>query len=277
MSHYPEPIIQGAGIGLRHQHMREILTEKPSVNWFEALSENYFGEGGMALYYLDLVRRDYPIVLHSVGLSIASSDPLNEVHVGSLKRLKERFEPACMSDHLAWCSQGGRYLHELLPVPYTNDALEHICGKIDQLQEILKIEFAFENPSTYLSFTHSDMEEWEFLSEMTRRTGCKLLVDINNLYVNAQNHGFDPMVFLHALPKDSVRQIHLAGYEKREGYLYDTHGYRVHPPVWDLYEKAIDLWGPVPTLIEWDTDIPEFSVLKAEAARASEVLAGRVA
>lgn len=264
--------ISGAGIGLRSQHYQTILSDKPEVNWFEALSENYFGNGGLPLYHLERVRRDYPITLHGVGMSLGSVDPLNYDYLQKLKQLVQRFEPFYVSDHLAWVSVNGQYLHDLLPLPYTEEALANFSDKVSEVQEFLGRRLLIENPASYLSFNCVDMTEWEFINELVDRTDCELLIDVNNVYVSAMNHGFDALAYIEAIPPEKVKEIHLAGYEDHETYLFDTHGYRVHPPVWDLYQQAIACFGAVPTLIEWDTDIPEFQVLLEEANKADRIL-----
>ncbi|MCH9027097.1 MAG: DUF692 domain-containing protein [Proteobacteria bacterium] len=265
------PVI-GAGIGLRTQHYQEILVNRPPVRWFEVLSENYFGAGGLPLYHLEQVRESYPITMHGVGMSLGSTDPLDFNYLAKLKALAERFEPVWISDHLAWISVNRRYTHDLLPLPYTEEALSHVARRVIQAEDFLGRRLLIENPATYLSFNHSEMTEWEFVQGLVDRTDCELLIDVNNIYVSATNHGFDPMDYIKAVPKERVREIHLAGYEEREDYLFDTHGCRVHPPVWELYRAALEYFGPVPTLIEWDTDIPPFSVLVEEAEKAQAQL-----
>lgn len=259
--------IAGAGIGLRSQHYREILRDEPGIDWLEALTDNYLG-GGAPLANLLLIRERYPMSLHGVGLSLGSTDALNELYLSKLKALVERVQPAWVSDHLAWICADHRYVHDLLPLPYTEEALEHITGRIQQTQEYLGQRLLIENPSSYLSFKHDTIAEWEFLAEMALKADCDLLFDVNNAYVSATNRGADPRRYLDALPSERIREIHLAGYEEHEGYLFDTHGYRVQEPVWELYRAALEKFGPVPTLIEWDTDIPPLRVLRDEAAAA---------
>ena len=272
MQRFTDIQISGAGIGLRSQHYREILETKPPIPWFEVLTENYFGAGGLPLYHLEQVRADYPVTLHGVGMSLGSTDPLNFDYLKKLKTLAERIEPAWVSDHLAWISADGRYVHDLLPVPYSDEALKNISERIDQVQDFLGRRLLIENPSSYMGFRNVDMTEWEFLAALVAQTDCDLLFDVNNVYVSSVNHGFDPVEYLHALPDGRVREIHLAGYEEQDNYLFDTHGYRVHPPVWDLYQMTVRQLGQIPTLIEWDTDIPEFEVLMDEAAKAQRLL-----
>ena len=264
--------IAGAGIGLRPQHYADILDGTHQIPWFEALAENYFGAGGLPLHFLERVRERFPLTLHGVGMSLGSADPLNFSYLDKLKGLAGRIQPAWISDHLAWISAGGHYVHDLLPLPYTQEALEHIASRIVQVQEYLGCQMLIENPSTYMSFSSSEMSESVFLAELATRTDCLLLLDVNNLYVSATNHGFDAEDYLGALPPDRVKEIHLAGYQEERGYLFDTHGQPVHPPVWDLYRKALRILGPVPTLIEWDTDIPSFGALVEEAGAAQAEL-----
>jgi uncharacterized protein len=272
LSHFERKGISGAGIGLRSQHYQEILNDKPDVNWFEALSENYFGEGGLPLYHLEKIRENYPITLHGVGMSLGSATPLDPDYLVKLKSLVDRFEPAYVSDHLAWVSVNSNYLHDLLPLPYTEEALAIVSEHIIQAQDFLGRKLLIENPASYLSFNNSEMSEWEFIDGVINKTDCELLVDVNNIHVSATNHGFSATGYIDAIPSERVREIHLAGYEDHDTYLFDTHGYRVHAPVWDLYQTALERFGPVPTLIEWDTDIPDFTVLLEEAASADALL-----
>jgi len=272
MTRFNVATISGAGIGLRSRHYRDILATKPPVAWFEVLSENYFGAGGLPIYHLEAVRADYPVTLHGVGMSLGSADPLNIDYLTRLKTLAGQIEPAWISDHLAWISVDGRHVHDLLPLPYTEESLVHFSARVSRVQDFLGRRLLIENPSSYMAYRTTDMTEWEFLQELAQRADCDLLFDVNNVYVSGHNHGFDPLEYLHALPADRIREIHLAGYEEHGDYLFDTHGYRVHPPVWDLYRKTIERLGSVPTLIEWDTDIPEFDVLVDEANKAQKVL-----
>lgn len=272
MQQFPARPITGAGIGLRSRHYQEILDTKPAIPWFEVLSENYFGAGGLPIYHLERVREHYPVTLHGVGMSLGSADPLNFAYLARLKKLAKIIEPVYISDHLAWISIDGRHVHDLLPVPYTREALAHFADRVCQVQDYLGCRLLIENPSSYMGFKEVDMTEWEFLQELVECTDCDLLFDVNNVYVSSKNHGFDPVEYLHALPKGRIKEIHLAGYEEQDNYLFDTHGYRVHPPVWELYQITINHLGPVPTLIEWDTDIPEFEVLVDEAGKAQKML-----
>ncbi|MDH3977106.1 MAG: DUF692 domain-containing protein [Gammaproteobacteria bacterium] len=272
MSRFISTPIENTGIGLRAQHYRDILEKKPDIPWFEVLSENYLSAGGLALHHLEQIRERYPVTLHGVGMSLGSTDPLNRDYLKKLKSLAERIEPAWISDHLAWISADGHYVHDLLPLPYTEEALNNFAARVDEVQEYLGCQLLIENPSSYMSFTESDLTEWEFLNELTRKTDCNLLLDVNNLYVCSQNLSFDPVLYLEALSEGRVKEIHLAGYEAQDNFLFDTHGQRVHPPVWELYEKTVNHLGPIPTLIEWDTDIPAFDVLTEEAGKAQQIL-----
>ena len=271
MARFSETPISGAGIGLRSKHYQEILRGS-RIPWFEVLTENYFGDGGLPLHFLERIRADYPVTLHGVGLSLGSTDPLNFDYLNRLKALIDRIEPTYVSDHLAWISSGGRYVHDLLPLPYTREALDHVIERVKQIQDFLGRRLMIENPSSYMGYKDSEMTEWEFLQSLVVETDCDLLFDVNNVFVSGRNHGFDPIEYLHALPQGRVKEIHLAGYEAHNNYLFDTHGYRVHPPVWELYQATIQHLGSVPTLIEWDNDIPEFAILVDEANKAQRVL-----
>jgi hypothetical protein len=262
----------GAGIGLRAEHYEAILSTHPAIPWFEALTENYLGEGGLPLYHLERVRNDYPVALHGVGMSLGSVDPLNLEYLDKLKSLAKRLEPAAISDHLAWVAVGGRYVHDLLPLPYTEEALKHVADRVIQAQDFLGCRLMIENPSSYLSFKNTDMSEAEFLCALTQVADCDLLLDVNNAFVSGTNNGFDPERYIDELPAERIKEIHLAGYEEQDGYLFDTHGFRVHPPVWDLFRSTLRRTGPIPTLIEWDTDIPPLKTLMTEAATAQRML-----
>ncbi len=272
----PGTIPAQAGIGLRAPHYLEVLETRPPVGWLEAHSENYFGAGGKPLYYLERIRAHYPLSLHGIGLSIGSTDALNSRHLDRLKTLIRRFEPVLVSEHLSWSSVGGRYLNDLLPLPYTEEALAHMVRRVSQVQDYLERQILIENVSSYLQYTESTLPEWEFIAALTERSGCGLLLDVNNIYVSACNHGFDPGVYLQAIPAAAVREIHLAGFTvnrfgQRE-ILIDTHNQRVYPQVWALYRQAVRRFGPIPTLIEWDTDLPALEVLVDEARRADAIV-----
>ena len=260
------------GIGLRAPHIAHVLSSHPEVAWFEVHSENYFAASGSAIAALERIRADYPIALHGVGLSLGSTDPLDTGHLSKLECLIERIEPQLVSEHLCWSSVGGRHLNDLLPLPYTAEALDHFCARVDAVQQRLRREIAIENVSSYLAFAEATIPEWEFVAEVSRRTGCRLLLDVNNIYVNSVNFGFDATRYLRAIPSAAVAEIHVAGHDASGRWLIDTHGARVGEPVWTLYQCAIRYFGPRRTLIEWDTDIPHFSVLEEEAATASTLL-----
>ena len=271
MKSSPAPLA-GAGIGLRAPHVRQVLSERPAVPWLEVHSENYYVDGGPALAALTRLRADYPLSLHGVGMSLGGADPLDRAHLAKLARLIERTEPALVSEHLCWSGIGGRVLNDLLPLPYTDEALAHVCARVAELQDYLGREILVENVSTYLAFADATIPEWEFVAAVARRTGCKLLCDVNNIYVNAMNHGFDADAYLAALPREAIAEIHLAGFDASGPCLIDTHGAPVAPDVWALYRRAIARFGPVPTLIEWDIDIPPLATLLAEAATAQTIL-----
>ena len=264
-----------AGIGLRAPHVGYVKAQRPPVAWFEVHSENYFAEGGPAIASLERIRADYPLSLHGVGLSLGSTDPLSRAHLAKLASLIARVEPALVSEHLSWSGVGGRHFNDLLPLPCTDEAVAHVCSRVAEVQDILGRVIAVENVSSYVGFADSDIAEWEFVAAVVARTGCKLLLDVNNVYVNAVNHGFDAETYLSAMPGDAVAEIHLAGFDARGPCLIDTHGARVAPEVWALYRSAIERFGARPTLIEWDVDIPEFSVLETEALAATTILESR--
>lgn len=264
-----------AGIGLRAPHVMEIIETRPAIGWLEVHSENYFADGGTALRLLERIRADYPLSLHGVGLSLGSCDPLDLRHLNRLKTLIARCEPGLISEHLSWSSIGGRHANDLLPLPYSEEALHHLCERIDQTHEFLARHILLENPSTYLQYTDSVMPEWEFISEVARRTGCGILLDINNVYISAVNHGDDPADYLHNLDPLRIGEIHLAGFEDNPGLLIDTHSRPVHAAVWALYRLALDRFGRRPTLIEWDADIPALAVLLREAEKAQTMLETR--
>lgn len=266
------PIPACAGIGLRAPHYKEILETFPKIGWFEVHSENYFGAGGQPLWYLEQIRSHYPVSLHGVGLSLGSADPLNMEHLRKLKSLVLRIEPGLVSEHLSWSSVGGRYMNDLLPLPYTEESLRHVIERIRQTQEFLGRRILVENPSSYLQFVASTIPEWEFLAEVSARSGCGILLDVNNIYVSAFNHRFNPLVYIQSISPDKVEEIHLAGFESYRTGLIDTHSKPVFEAVWDLYLEAAKRFENVPTLIEWDTDIPSLSVLLGEARKADLIL-----
>jgi uncharacterized protein (UPF0276 family) len=261
-----------AGIGLRAPHYRDVLETRPDIGWLEVHSENFFGRGGQPLRLLERVRELYPLSLHGVGLSLGSADGVSHDHLVQLKALAARFEPALLSDHLCWGAVGGRHLNDLLPLPYTEEALDVVCANVGRTQEFLAREILIENVSSYLQYADSSLDEWDFLAEVARRTGCGILLDVNNIYVSAVNHGFDALRYLDAIPAKRVREIHLAGFDSNGLCLIDTHGQRVAGPVWNLYGEALTRTGAVPTLIEWDTDLPPLDTLLDEARKADDIL-----
>jgi uncharacterized protein len=261
-----------AGIGLRAAHYREVLESRPAVGWLEVHSENYFGEGGAPLQYLERIRAHYPLSLHGVGMSLGSTDPLDTAHLAKLKALIRRFEPGLVSDHLSWSSVGGRHFNDLLPLPYTQEALAHVGRRLLQAQEYLGRRLLVENPSSYLQHAESAIPEWEFLAELARRTGCGILLDVNNVYVSARNHRLDPWRFIDSLPGRHVAEIHLAGFTSNDAVLIDSHSRPVCAEVWALFARAVQRFGSRPALVEWDADIPPLAMLVAEAGHAQALL-----
>jgi uncharacterized protein len=262
-------------VGLRVPHYAYVLESRPKISWFEVVSENFMGNsggsGGKPLHILENIRKDYPIVLHGVSLSIGSADLLNLEYLKTLKSLITRFEPEMVSDHLCWTGVDGKNMHDLMPLPFTEEALKHVSEKVVKVQNYLGREILLENVSSYFTYTDSRMSEWEFLSEVTKRTGCGILLDINNIYVSSRNHGFDPITFLKGVPAERVKQFHLAGHSDNGNHLIDTHDHPVCDPVWDLYAHAVELFGRVPTLLERDDKIPPFEELVEELERAKEI------
>jgi uncharacterized protein (UPF0276 family) len=257
----------GRGLGLRREHFRHVTTKRPDVDWFEVISENFMEPGGNPRRVLESVRRDYPVVLHGVSLSIGSVDPLNRRYLDRLAALADAISPAWISDHLCWGSAHGVYSHDLLPIPYTSEALRHITRRVQAVQERLGRRILLENPSTYMALKGSEMTEWDFLAELARRADCGILLDINNVFVSAHNHGFDAQTYLNALPAERVGQIHLAGHSQDGPLLIDTHDQFVRPEVWQLYIDAIARFGSRSTMIEWDANVPAFEVLEGELDR----------
>lgn len=270
------PIPAAAGIGLRFQHHQAVLDTRPKVAWFEVHIENYMG-GGTPLRYLEAIRAEYPIACHGVGLSLGSADGLDRAHLVRVRNTVARIEPALVSEHLSWSSVGGRYLADLLPLPLTEEALGLVCRHVDQAQECLGRRILIENPSSYMRYRHSTIPEWEFLGAVAARTGCGVLCDVNNVFVSACNHGWNPLIYLAGLPPEAIGEIHLAGHSVRElgngrRLRIDDHSTRVIAQVWSLYRAALARFGPVPTLIEWDNDVPQLEVLLDEAAQAAALL-----
>jgi uncharacterized protein len=259
----------GIGVGLRRPHYDYIIDNHPAIDWFEVITENYMVTGGRPLKVLQEVRERYPIVLHGVSMSLGSVDPLNTNYLTELRSLIRRFDPAWISDHLCWTGAGGRNLHDLLPLPYTRESVRWVAARIRQVQEILERTILIENVSSYMTFAHSTMTEWNFVSAVAEESDCGILLDINNVFVSAFNHGFDPEVYIDSIPVDRVVQFHLAGHSDHGSYLLDTHDRPIRPEVWALYEKAAKRFGLASTLIEWDDNIPDFPVLQANTDEAA--------
>jgi uncharacterized protein len=257
-------MLSGFGLGLRTPHYEAILSEPHAIDWLEVITENYLVPGGKPLDYLNRIRERFPIVMHGVSLSIGSTYPIDVEYLKQVKSLAARIEPHWISDHLCWTGVAGRNLHDLLPLPYTEEALSLVVARVGEVQDALGRQILLENVSSYLAFHASEMSEWEFLCEVASRADCSILLDINNIYVSSVNHGFDPMKYLQAMPRSRVRQFHLAGHSDMGGHLIDTHDHPIVAPVWDLYEQALALFGPVPTMIERDDNIPALGELVSE-------------
>lgn len=264
----------GFGLGLRTQHYEAILNEPHAIDWLEVVTENYLVPGGKPLWFLERIRERFPVVMHGVSLSIGSTDPIDAEYLSAVRTLADRIQPHWISDHLCWTGVEGRNLHDLLPLPYTEEALRHVSQRVEQVQEALGRQLVLENVSSYLDYRSSEMSEWEFLAEVAQRADCAILLDVNNIYVSSINHRFDALTYLRAVPKSRVRQIHLAGHSDMQGHLIDTHDHPIAPPVWDLYAQAVAHFGAVPTMIERDDNIPPLGELVAELALAREI-AGR--
>ena len=266
-----------AGIGLRFQHHQAVLETRPDVAWLEAHTENYMG-GGSSIRTLEAIRGDYPVSLHGVGLSLGSADGIDAAHLARIREVVRRIEPGLVSEHLSWSVVDGTYLADLLPLPMTEEALALVCRHVEQTQDFLQRRILIENPSSYLRYRHSTIPEWDFLAAVALCTGCGILCDVNNIYVSACNHGWDAADYLDALPAQAIGEIHLAGHTLKrldDGQVLriDDHGSRVAPEVWSLYAQALARFGPVPTLVEWDTNMPPLEVLLGEAAQAAALLA----
>jgi uncharacterized protein (UPF0276 family) len=264
----------GAGIGLRAPHYRDFLAARQPVGWLEVHGENYFGDGGWDLHVLERLRADYPVSLHGVGLGLGSATGWDERHLERLAALAERVEPALVSEHLCWCALGERHFNDLLPLPYTREALELLAERVLRVQDALGRRILVENISIYVA-PQGEMGEGEFIAELVRRAGCGVLLDVNNLYVNQLNNGADAWAVMRAIPAACVEEFHLAGHRVEPDCVIDHHGDRVAAAVWSLYERALERFGPSPTLIEWDTDIPALSVLLGEAAKAAALMEAR--
>jgi uncharacterized protein (UPF0276 family) len=269
--------LSGFGLGLRPPHYDAILgglSGTPlAIDWLEVITENYLVPGGKPLHYLDRIREHFPLVMHGVSLSIGSTDAIDKEYLQSVRALAARIEPHWISDHLCWTGVDGRNLHDLLPLPYTEAALDCVVDNVSQVQDALGRQILLENVSSYLTFHASEMTEWEFLREVATRADCNILLDINNIYVSSINHGFDPLQYLQAIPPSRVRQFHLAGHSNMGGHLIDTHDHPIVAPVWELYSQALTQFGDVPTMIERDDNIPELSELVAELDVARSIAA----
>ena len=267
------PPFLGFGLGLRTEHYNTILESKPKVDWFEALSENYMIPGGKPLDFLDKIRADYPMVMHGVSLSIGSTAQVDKDYLRDLKKLADRIQPAWISDHLCWTGVHGQNMHDLLPLPYTEETAKHVAERVKIVQDYLGRQILLENVSSYASYVDSSMAEWEFISEIAERADCLLLLDVNNIYVSSYNHQFDAKAFIDGVPAKRVQQIHLAGHQNNGDYIIDTHDAPVIDPVWDLYDYAISRFGAVSTMIERDDKIPELEVLVEELEIARTIYA----
>ena len=272
----PDPIPAAAGIGLRFPHHRTVAENRPDLAWLEVHTENYMG-GGVAARALETIRRDYPLSLHGTGLSIGSAEGLDLRHLARVRDVAARFEPGLVSEHLSWSVSDGIYLGDLLPLPMTEEALAIVCRNVETFQDALKRPVLIENPSSYLRYRYSAIPEWEFLAAIAERTGCGILCDVNNIFVSAANHGWDAEAYLAALPRAAIGEIHLAGHTVKDlgdgrTLRIDDHGSRVDAAVWQLYETAIERFGAIPTLIEWDTDVPSIETLRDEAVTAQDIL-----
>jgi uncharacterized protein (UPF0276 family) len=261
----------GYGVGLRRQHYSHVLESRPKVDWFEVISENFMVAGGRALQVLEGVRDNYPIAMHGVSLSLGSTDPLNRDYLRQLRELARRFEPAWISDHLCWTGVGRRNLHDLLPLPYTEEALRHVVTRIRNVQDELGRKILIENVSSYMAFADSTMTEWEFISAIAEEADCGILLDLNNIFVSAFNHRFDANEYVDAVPAERVVQYHLAGHSDHGAYLLDTHDHSVRDEVWALYARAARRFGEVSAIVEWDDNIPAFAELKQTADRARTI------
>ena len=263
----------GFGLGLRTEHYTHVLEHKPDVDWFEIISENYMVPGGKPLHYLDQIRQDYPIVMHGVSMSIGSTDSLNRDYLKNLKQLIERVQPQWISDHLCWTGVNQTNSHDLLPLPYNEETIRHVVERIKQVQDYLGQRILMENLSSYVTYKNSEMTEWEFVNEIVQRADCHILLDINNIFVSAHNHHFDPLDYVDAMDSERVMQFHLAGHSYHDDMIIDTHDHDVCDPVWSLYEVALKKFGAVSTMIERDDHIPSFPELRSELAMAENIAA----
>jgi len=264
----------GVGLGLRTVHYAHVLEQRPAVDWFEIISENYMETSGRPIEFLDEIAEHYPIVMHGVSLSIGSTDPLDRRYLRELKALRDRVKARWVSDHLCWTGVAGKNSHDLLPMPYTEEALDHVVSRVKEVQDFLGEPLALENPSTYAELSGASMREWEFLGRLAELADCAILLDVNNVYVSARNHGFDPFVYLEAMPFDRVVQLHVAGHTGHGTHIIDSHIGPVVDSVWELLGIAHRRAGGVPILLEWDAEIPAFDVVHSEALRAREFIGG---
>jgi hypothetical protein len=263
----------GFGLGLRTEHYEAILADKPAIDWLEVISENYMVDGGKPLHYLDRFRALYPMVMHGVSLSIGSMDPLDRAYLKRLKTLAARVQPEWISDHLCWTGVAGKNLHDLMPLPYTEEAVRHVAARVREVQDYLGRQILLENVSSYVTYTQSAMSEWEFLAAVAEAADCCILLDVNNIYVSSHNHDFDPLDYLRGMPAARVRQFHLAGHTHNGNIIVDTHDHPVVGGVWDLYAEALRIFGPVSTMIERDAHIPPLAELMAELEQARRIAA----
>jgi len=263
----------GFGLGLRSEHYLDLIEHQQPVDWLEILSENYMIAGGKPLYYLDKICERYPVVMHGVSLSIGSADPLNQTYLHDLKKLAQRVKPKWISDHLCWTGTNGINLHDLMPLPYTDEALQHLVERIKKVQDFLGQRILLENVSSYLTYQHSTISEWEFLSAIAQQADCLILLDINNIHVSAHNHGFNSLTYLAALPAERIQQIHLAGHLNKGDYSIDTHDHDIIDSVWELYAESLRRFGPISTMIERDDDIPPLNILLDELQKARTISA----
>jgi uncharacterized protein (UPF0276 family) len=263
----------GFGLGLRRDHYTTILTENPAVDWFEILTENYLVPGGKPHFFLEQICEKYPIVMHGVSMSIGSTDPIDMQYLQQVKTLANKIKPRWISDHLCWTGVHGKNSHDLLPLPYTEEAIQHVASRIQTIQEFLGQRILIENVSSYITYKQSDLTEWEFIKEICERADCNILLDINNIYVSSVNHGFNPLTYIEAMPPDRVYQIHLAGHSNMGDYIIDTHDNTIVDVVWDLYAAALRQFGDVSTMIERDDNIPPLKVLLVELDYARQLAA----
>ena len=261
----------GFGLGLRSQHFQYILEHKPSIDWFEIISENFMDSHGWPRYVINQIAEHYPVVMHGVSMSIGSTDPINFDYLKKLKFLSNEINAQWISDHLCWTGVLGKNTHDLLPLPFTEESLKHVVERIKIVQDVLERPLVLENPSSYLQFQEDTFTEWDFIREMANQSDCRLLLDLNNVYVSSFNHQFDPLDYVKALPLEKVVQFHLAGHTNKGTHIIDTHDDHVVKPVWELYQQTVQLTGPISTLLEWDANIPPFSELKKEVLKAKEI------